>query len=54
MDSTAPRSGERARSFARATVADAMHAAVLTCDPATPLGMLSSLDIARVVGWGRE
>jgi CBS domain-containing protein len=37
METTAPTSGAPAPGFAHATVADAMHHAVLTCDPATPL-----------------
>jgi CBS domain-containing protein len=37
MESAAPSTGERAPIFAHATVADAMHPGILTCDPATPL-----------------
>jgi CBS domain-containing protein len=37
METTAPTSGAPTPAYARATVADAMHSAVLTCDPATPL-----------------
>jgi CBS domain-containing protein len=37
METMAPSTGYLAPSFAHATVGDAMHPAVLTCDPATPL-----------------
>lgn len=37
METIAPSSGYLTPSFAHATVGDAMHPAVLTCDPATPL-----------------
>lgn len=37
MESAAPSTEQRDPSFAHATVDDAMHPAVLTCDPATPL-----------------
>ena len=37
MDTLAPSTGYLAPSYAHATVSDAMHPAVLTCDPATPL-----------------
>ena len=37
METVAPSTGYLAPSFAHASVGDAMHPAVLTCDPATPL-----------------
>jgi CBS domain-containing protein len=37
METASPSTGTPGPSFAHATVADAMHAGVLTCDPATPL-----------------
>lgn len=68
MEAIAPVGSYLTPSFGHARVSDAMRPRVLTCDPQTnmvtvaqrtasehdrPVGVLSTLDVAGILGWGR-